>query len=179
MATDVAAPTPAPETSGPAEHAQPTVDVAALRAFLDGEHAEVRDMVRASLAEHASVLEDAEQLTTAEYRERVKELVVAMAEAGQTGLGFPEQYGGGGEAWCSPTSTAMARRAVPTPGSTTARTTPGARYCAARARVSPPARTSWAGTSWVMSITATSGSYRRSASSVSGPVVAVATTSCP
>ncbi len=97
MATDVAAPTPESETSGTDEYVQPVVDVTALKTLLDGEYAEVRDMVRASLAQHAGVLEDAEQMTTAEFRERVKDLVVTMAEAGQTGLGFPEEYGGGGD----------------------------------------------------------------------------------
>ena len=38
------------------------------------------------------------------------------------------------------TSTAMQRRSVPTPGSTTARTTPSGRYCTARTSASAPAR---------------------------------------
>ena len=50
-----------------------------------------------------------------------------------------------------PTSTATPRRVVPTPGSTTARTTPGHRYWALRARARPPARTSWEATPWVTS----------------------------
>ncbi len=33
----------------------------------------------------------------AEFRERVKDLVVTMASTGQTGMGFPEEYGGGGD----------------------------------------------------------------------------------
>ena len=53
-----------------------------------------------------------------------------------------------------------ARRAVPTPGSTTARITPGASQGAARHRVSAPARTSWAGIWWVMSMTGTPGARR-------------------
>ena len=44
-----------------------------------------------------------------------------------------------------PTSTATARRGPPTPGSTTARTTPGHRYWALRARARAPARMSWGG----------------------------------
>ena len=62
-------PTPVPEPAGvradsDAVHAddrgyrQPEVDVAALRAVLDGRYAEVRDLVRTNLAEHAQVLRD-------------------------------------------------------------------------------------------------------------------------
>src|SRR6478752_953448 len=70
MATDTAP----PPTSGGAEasrYVQPDVDVAALAALLDGRYAEVR--------------------------ERVKDVVVEMAATGQTGMGFPEEYGGGGD----------------------------------------------------------------------------------
>src|SRR5689334_16349531 len=74
-----------------------TSDVATLRRLLDGQYAEVRDLVRHNLAEHAAILEDAETLSQSAYRERVKELLVAMAESGQTGMGFPEEYGGGGD----------------------------------------------------------------------------------
>jgi acyl-CoA oxidase len=74
-----------------------TFDVAEMRAFLDGRYAEVRDLVRTNLAEHASVLDEAETMGRAEFRERVKDLVVTMAATGQTGMGFPEEYGGGGD----------------------------------------------------------------------------------
>ncbi|WP_210439671.1 acyl-CoA dehydrogenase family protein [Nocardioides xinjiangensis] len=76
---------------------QPSVDVSALRALLDGRYREVRDLVRANLAEHAQVLLDQEQMTTADFRERVRDVVVLMARTGQTGMGFPEEYGGGGD----------------------------------------------------------------------------------
>lgn len=76
---------------------QPEVDVAALRTLLDGHYREVRDLVRANLAEHAQILLDEEQMTTADFRERVKDVVVMMAGTGQTGMGFPEAYGGGGD----------------------------------------------------------------------------------
>jgi acyl-CoA oxidase len=84
---------PAPESA----YRQPDVDVAALRRLLDGRYAEVRDLVRTNLAEHASVLDEAETMDRAEFRERVKDLVVTMAATGQTGMGFPEEYGGGGD----------------------------------------------------------------------------------
>ena len=62
----------------------------------------------------------------------------------------------------SPTSTATARRSVPTPGSTTASTTPGHRYWALRARARPPARTSWAAIPWVTSTITAWGAMLRS-----------------
>ncbi|HEY0642508.1 MAG TPA: hypothetical protein VGD39_03750, partial [Nocardioides sp.] len=68
---------------------EPAVDVAAIRALLDGRYREVRDLVRTNLAEHAQVLLDEEQMSTADFRERVKDVVVMMAETGQTGMGFP------------------------------------------------------------------------------------------
>jgi acyl-CoA oxidase len=76
---------------------QPEVDVDALRALLDGPYREVRDLVRANLAEHAQILLDEEQMTTADFRERVRDVVVTMAGTGQAGMGFPEEYGGGGD----------------------------------------------------------------------------------
>ncbi len=80
-----------------AGYRRPEVDVEALRILLDGHYREVRDLVRANLAEHARVLLDAEQMTTADFRERVRDVVVMMAGTGQTGMGFPEEYGGGGD----------------------------------------------------------------------------------
>src|SRR5262245_45901057 len=90
MATDSAAP-PQPG------YVQPQVDVPALTALLDGKYAEVRDLVRTNLAAYASILEDAEEMSVDEFRERVREVVVEMASTGQTGMGFPEEYGGGGD----------------------------------------------------------------------------------
>jgi acyl-CoA oxidase len=75
----------------------PELDVPGLTRFLDGRHAEARALVRANLAEHAAVLEDAETMSRADFRERVRELVLTMAATGQTGMGFPEEYGGGGD----------------------------------------------------------------------------------
>ncbi len=75
----------------------PEVDVDELTALLDGRYREVRELVRANLVEHAQVLEDAEEMSRADFRERVKDVVVQMASTGQTGMGFPEEYGGGGD----------------------------------------------------------------------------------
>lgn len=89
MATDTAAP--------PTGYVQPEVDVPALTALLDGRYADVRNLVRTNLAEYDSILTDAEEMSIDDFRERVKEVVVEMAATGQTGMGFPEEYGGGGD----------------------------------------------------------------------------------
>ncbi|WP_028643473.1 acyl-CoA dehydrogenase family protein [Nocardioides sp. URHA0020] len=91
MSTDTAAPASAPG------YAEPEVDVPALTALLDGRYAEVRQLVRTNLATYASVLDDAEDLDVDAFRERVRDVVVEMAATGQTGMGFPEEYGGGGD----------------------------------------------------------------------------------
>jgi len=91
---------PAPERVAESEkpgHIQPAVDVAALTALLDGTYVEVRDLVRENLATYASILEEAETLDRPAFRERVREVLVEMAATGQTGMGFPERYGGGGD----------------------------------------------------------------------------------
>src|SRR6478736_6844082 len=93
MATDTAAP--------PTGYVQPEIDVPALTALLDGRYADVRNLVRTNLAEYASILEDAEELSTDDFRERVKDVVVEMAATGQTGMGFPQEYGGGGDVGAS------------------------------------------------------------------------------
>ncbi|WP_225802523.1 acyl-CoA dehydrogenase [Streptomyces sp. NK15101] len=79
----------------------PVIDVEALAAFLDGEYAGIRDLVRTNLAAHSSVLEDAERLDTDAFRERVRDVVVEMAGTGQTGMGFPAAYGGGDDVGAS------------------------------------------------------------------------------
>ncbi|MFH8487571.1 acyl-CoA dehydrogenase family protein [Streptomyces longisporoflavus] len=83
--------------ASPNGYVQPDIDVQALAALLDGEYAEVRDLVRTNLTTYAGVLDEAEQLGFDEFRERVRELVVEMAATGQTGMGFPKEYGGGGD----------------------------------------------------------------------------------
>jgi acyl-CoA oxidase len=73
------------------------VDVAALTSVLDGRYREVREGVRRNLTERSHVLGLAETLSTEEYRELVKEQVIELAATGQTGYGFPKEYGGGGD----------------------------------------------------------------------------------
>ncbi len=71
------------------------LDVPALTAFLDGKYADVRTLVRTNLAEHASILDDQMTMSRDDFRERVLEVVQLMASTGQTGFGFPKEYGGG------------------------------------------------------------------------------------
>ncbi len=104
MSTDTAAPRTGATASDAPAGRDPAVDgpaggfdVAAMRRLLDGRYAEVRDLVRENLAAYAGVLEDAETLSREDYRERVKEILLEMAATGQTGTGFPEEYGGGGD----------------------------------------------------------------------------------
>jgi acyl-CoA oxidase len=75
----------------------PAIDVPALTDLLDGKHADVRRLVRENLADNAGILEDAEEMTRHEFRQRVLEVLLMMARTGQTGLGFPKEYGGGGD----------------------------------------------------------------------------------
>ncbi|MFD8988178.1 acyl-CoA dehydrogenase family protein [Streptomyces goshikiensis] len=93
----------APENaSAPATgYVQPDVDVPSLTSVLDGEHAGIRDLVRTNLATYASVLEEADELGTDAFRDRVRDVVVKMAATGQTGMGFPAEYGGGGDVGAS------------------------------------------------------------------------------
>ncbi|MEU9000783.1 acyl-CoA dehydrogenase [Streptomyces sp. NPDC048551] len=95
---NASAPAPAP---APARYVQPEIDVAALTAVLDGEYAGIRDLVRGNLTTYASVLDEADELGIDAFRERVREIVVKMAATGQTGMGFPAEYGGGGDVGAS------------------------------------------------------------------------------
>ncbi len=78
-------------------HLNPDVDVPALAALLDGKYADVREMTRKNLVQYAHVLDDAITMPTPEFRERVLELVQEMAKTGASALGFPTEYGGGGD----------------------------------------------------------------------------------
>lgn len=93
----------APENaSAPATgYVQPDVDVPSLTSVLDGEYAGIRDLVRTNLATYASVLEEADELGIDAFRDRVRDVVVKMAATGQTGMGFPAEYGGGGDVGAS------------------------------------------------------------------------------
>ncbi|WP_257231166.1 acyl-CoA dehydrogenase [Streptomyces sp. UH6] len=95
--TSAASPSAASPSAAAGGHVRPEIDVPALTEVLDGEYARIRDLVRTNLVTYASVLEEAEELGVEAFRERVRELVVEMAATGQTGMGFPREYGGGGD----------------------------------------------------------------------------------
>ena len=57
----------------------------------------MRALVRDNLVEHRQILLDAEEMSTADFRDRVRDVVVEMAATGQTGMGFPTEFGGGGD----------------------------------------------------------------------------------
>ncbi|KRB80321.1 acyl-CoA oxidase [Nocardioides sp. Root190] len=73
------------------------VDVTALTALLDGQHADIRRTVRELLPAYASVLEDAETMPRDEFRDRVRDVVLEIADTGAVAMGFPSEYGGGGD----------------------------------------------------------------------------------
>ncbi len=77
------------------------VDLPALTELLDGRYAEVRRLVRDNLVNHASILEDAQRMSLPEFRRRVLDVVLTMAATGQTGFGFPREYGGGADVGAS------------------------------------------------------------------------------
>lgn len=76
-----------------------SLDSEALRRYLDGPYREVREMTREILArpEHAPVV----GLPTDAYRELVLERMRHLASEGQSGLGFPVEFGGGGDVGAS------------------------------------------------------------------------------
>jgi len=75
----------------------PDFDPKALAEFLDGEHREARQRVKQSMVQYARLMREAIGLPTDEYRRQVREVVRATAGSGTTGLGFPQEYGGGGD----------------------------------------------------------------------------------
>ncbi|HMJ36883.1 MAG TPA: acyl-CoA dehydrogenase [Baekduia sp.] len=75
--------------------ASPAADVAALRRLLDGEHAAIRDMTRQWLARPSSAPRP--DLPLEEHREQVLVWARELAEAGETAIGFPTEFGGRGQ----------------------------------------------------------------------------------
>ncbi len=95
MASTDAGPRPSP--GAPAEAPPLVADAGALRAFLDGPHAAIRDEVRAALVEQAGLLDEGVDLPREELRRRVRDLVVEIGASGRAAHGFPREYGGGGD----------------------------------------------------------------------------------
>jgi acyl-CoA oxidase len=73
--------------------ALPSVDAGALRVYLDGEHREVREQVRAVIA-RPEFAKGPEPLPTDEYRELVTDWTRTLASTGGPALLFPEEFGG-------------------------------------------------------------------------------------
>jgi acyl-CoA oxidase len=73
---------------------QPEEPARTLQRLLDGEHAEIRDTVRAWLSEPGNQAVTA--LPIDEYRAQVYAWAKELASAGQTAIGFPKEYGGEG-----------------------------------------------------------------------------------
>jgi acyl-CoA oxidase len=73
------------------------LDVSALGDFLDGEHREARRRVKEAMLPYAKLLRESTGMPTAEYRRRVREVLREVAAGETTGLGFPPEYGGGGD----------------------------------------------------------------------------------
>src|SRR5882757_3689607 len=78
---------------------------AALRALLDGRWAALRDQARRDLP--LDLFEPADDLTTEQHRDRVQRHMLWLAAGGLTGLGFPKEVGGAGDAGGSIVSTEM------------------------------------------------------------------------
>jgi acyl-CoA oxidase len=75
--------------------APPAADVAAIRGLLDGRHAEIRDRTRHWLEDPANAPRP--DLPLEEHRAQVLAWARELAEAGQTALGFPAEFGGQGQ----------------------------------------------------------------------------------
>jgi acyl-CoA oxidase len=76
-------------------------DPTVLAEFLDGEHRDARQRVKEAMIPYAKLMHDSIGISTDEYRRRVRDVVRETAEGGTTGLGFPREYGGGGNVGAS------------------------------------------------------------------------------
>jgi acyl-CoA oxidase len=88
MAATTPATPPTPATA-------PAPDVAALRELLDGEHAAIRDVTREWLSDPAHAPRP--DLGLEEHRAQVLTWARELAAAGETAIGFPEEFGGRGQ----------------------------------------------------------------------------------
>ncbi|MCW2986107.1 MAG: acyl-CoA oxidase domain protein [Conexibacter sp.] len=82
-------------TTPPAAASAPPADLSRLRALLDGEHAEIRDLCRAWLSEPGHAPRP--DLPLEEHRAQVLAWARELADAGETARGFPEEFGGRGQ----------------------------------------------------------------------------------
>ena len=89
---DLRAQRPVPETGAPSSLPCPAEN---LKAYLDGEHAELRDRIRTLLSDPVFAYDYS--LDTEAYRERVLKWCRILADEGLGALAFPEQHGGEGD----------------------------------------------------------------------------------
>src|SRR5690242_3390284 len=69
------------------------VDAVALRRYLDGEHREIREMIR-GVTSRPEFTEAEWPLDGEEYRKQVMEWLRLISASGGTAMGFPEEFGG-------------------------------------------------------------------------------------
>jgi len=79
----------------PATESIRAIGVSTLGDYLDGDYGEIRQGVREQLARPEFAAVDPE-ITSSEYRRRVLDWSKILADEGQTNLGLPVAYGGGG-----------------------------------------------------------------------------------
>ncbi|MGK2932727.1 MAG: acyl-CoA dehydrogenase family protein [Solirubrobacterales bacterium] len=80
----------------PATDVLRAIGVSTLGDYLDGDYAEIRERVRQQLCRPEFAPVDPE-ISSADYRKRVFEWSRLLADEGQTTLGLPTEYGGGGD----------------------------------------------------------------------------------
>ncbi len=83
------------------DHQYDHIDISAMRDLLDGRYKDVRERVRENLVKFAPLLAEAESMTTSDYRDRVRDVVIELAGTGQTAYGLPKGYGGAGDVGAS------------------------------------------------------------------------------
>ncbi|MBA2773248.1 MAG: acyl-CoA dehydrogenase family protein [Nocardioidaceae bacterium] len=82
----------------------PSPDSALLAGYLDAPYADVATKIRAELAARAEILDQQIEQPQDQFRETVLAALLDLAAAGQTGIGFPTKYGGGGDIGASITA---------------------------------------------------------------------------
>ncbi len=74
----------------------PVPDPLLLTEYLEAPYADVAAGVRSELAKHAEILDHEIEEPREAFRQRVLDTLLLMTESKQTGIGFPTEYGGGG-----------------------------------------------------------------------------------
>lgn len=79
--------------SDPSDGRPERVDAVALRRYLDGEHREIREMMRGVIS-RPEFTESAWPLDGEQYRDEVMEWLRLLSASGGTAMGFPSEFGG-------------------------------------------------------------------------------------